>query len=80
LAGEDIIVRLGNPTPWAITLFATTLTFPLAAMIGLVSALKTPAGEVRRGIRLLALTSAVVFVIAAAYLVWWGAIGWRSWA
>jgi CubicO group peptidase (beta-lactamase class C family) len=79
LAGEDIIVRLGNPTPWAITLFATTLVFPLAALIGLMSAMRAPAGDVRRGIRLLALASSVVFLVAAAYLVWWGVIGWRSW-
>jgi hypothetical protein len=79
LSSEDAIPRLGNPTPWAITLFVATLVFPLTAVIGLISAIRTPAGEVRRGIRILALATSLVFVVVAAYLGWWGLIGWRSW-
>jgi hypothetical protein len=56
-----------------------TLVFPLTSLIGLISALRTPAGEVRRGIRILTLATSLVFVLAAAYFGWWGLIGWRSW-
>jgi CubicO group peptidase (beta-lactamase class C family) len=80
LSSEEAIPRLGNPTPWAITLFVATLVFPLSAVIGLLSAIRTPAGEVRRGIRVLALATSLVFVVAAAYFGWWRLIGWRSWA
>jgi CubicO group peptidase (beta-lactamase class C family) len=79
LSAEDAIVRLGNPTAWALTLFGATLVFPLAAVIGLVSAIRTPAGEVRRGIRILALATSLVFVVVSVYLAWLGVIGWRSW-
>jgi hypothetical protein len=80
LSSENAIPRLGNPTPWAITLFVATLVFPVSSVAGLVAALRTPPGEVRRGIRILTLATSLIFVVVAIYLAWFGMVGWRSWA
>jgi CubicO group peptidase (beta-lactamase class C family) len=80
LSSRDAIARLGHPTPWALALFVTSLVFPLTAIAGVLSALQAPAAEVRRGIRLLALVTSLVFLIAALYLARWGIVGWRTWA
>jgi hypothetical protein len=79
LSSRDAIARLGHPTPWSIALFVITLVFPLTAIAGVLSALRAPAAEVRRGIRLFALVTSVVFLIAALYLARWGIVGWRTW-
>ncbi len=79
LTMEDAIVRLGSPTPWAWTLFGCTLVFPIASVIGLLAALRAPHPEMRLGVRWLALVTSTVYVVVAAYLGWWGVLGWRSW-
>ncbi len=75
---ENVIVLLGHPTAWAITLTVCTCVFPFASVAGLVSALR--AADVRRGVRWLALVASAVNVVVAAYLAWFGMIAWRSWA
>jgi hypothetical protein len=75
---ENAIPVLGNPTPWAWTLTVTSLLFPLFALIGLLTA--KGAIEVNRLVRWQALFASSVFVVVSLYLLWFGIVGWRSWA
>jgi hypothetical protein len=75
---ENAITALGNPTPWAWTLMVASLLFPLFALIGLVSA--KGAIEVNRFVRWQALFASGVFLVVSLYLLWFGIVGWRSWA
>ncbi|MDH3497528.1 MAG: beta-lactamase family protein [Gemmatimonadota bacterium] len=76
---DDAFVRFGTRTPWAWTLFTCTLAFPVASLLGLVAAVRPRHPDARRGVRWLALVTSAVYVVVAAYLGWWGVIGWRSW-
>lgn len=73
---EDSFTSFGDATVWSVGLLICTLVFPLAAGLGLVVAWRA-AGV--RGLRYYGLAASVVNVGAAAYLAWWGLIGWRSW-
>jgi CubicO group peptidase (beta-lactamase class C family) len=75
---ENAITALGNPTPWAWTLMVTSVLFPLFALIGLLSA--KGAIEVNRFVRWQALFASSMFVVVSLYLLWFGIVGWRSWA
>jgi len=75
---EDAIAVLGNATPWAWTMFVASLLFPLCALIGLLQA--RGAREINRFVRWHALFASAVFLIVAAYLTWFGVVGWRTWS
>ncbi|HEX9632505.1 MAG TPA: serine hydrolase domain-containing protein [Gemmatimonadales bacterium] len=75
---ENAIPVLGNPTAWAWTLTVTSLLFPLFALIGLLTA--KGAVEGNRLVRWQALFASSVFVVVSLYLLWFGIVGWRSWA
>jgi CubicO group peptidase (beta-lactamase class C family) len=79
LSSEDLIPRFGNPTGWSYTLFGATLAFGLSALIGALVAWRRGAAEVKRGVRLYARVVCSVNAVVAAYLAWWGVIGWRTW-
>jgi CubicO group peptidase (beta-lactamase class C family) len=76
----DPFPRLGRAGPFSITVFLMTLLFPVASVVGLVTALRAPTAEVRGGVRYHALIVSAVNVVVAAYLAWFGLIGWRSWS
>lgn len=75
---ENAIAALGNATPWAWTLFVTSLLFPLCAVLGLLNA--RGAAGVNRFVRWHAFFASAVFVIVAVYLTWFGVVGWRTWS
>jgi len=79
LSTDDLIERMGNPTPWSFGLFTMTLVFAIAALASLISVLRA-GGEVRRGVRRFSIVVTTALVIAAAYLAYWGIIGLRTWA
>ena len=79
LSSDDLIVRLGNLTPWSVALFAMTLVFAIAVLASLISVLRA-GGQVRRGVRRFSIVMTTALVIAAAYLAYWGIIGLRTWA
>jgi len=74
---NDVIPALGRATPWAWTLTVTSVAFPLFALIGLLAARR--AAEVNGFVRWQARIASAAFVIASAYLAWFGMVGWRSW-
>jgi CubicO group peptidase (beta-lactamase class C family) len=79
LSADDAIARFGAPTVWSMTVFLGTLLFPAAGVLGLVAVLRAPRADVHRVVRAYALAAGVLNVVAAAYLAWWGVLGWRSW-
>jgi len=80
LSMDDAITAFGTSNWHSMTLFACTLLFPAAALLGLVTAYRAPAGEMKGGVRCYARAVSLVFTIAAAYLAYWGMAGWRSWS
>jgi hypothetical protein len=75
---DDAINVLGRPTPWAWTMFVTSLLFPLCAVVGVLAA--RGAKEANRFVRWHALLASAIFVVAALYLTWFGILGWRTWS
>jgi threonine/homoserine/homoserine lactone efflux protein len=59
--------------------FVATLLFPVAAVTGLVTVVRVPRAELERVLRAYALVTSSLNVVTAAYLAWWGVLGWRSW-
>jgi len=63
----------------SMTIFACTLAFPTAALVGLIAAYRVPKADERR--RPLPCARRLAGLgIAAAYLAYWGMAGWRSWS
>lgn len=77
---EDVIPRFGVPTPWSVTVFLSTVLFPLAAVGGLVAVWRAPRAETGRWMWWYGAVVSAVNLVAAAFLGWGGMIGWRSWA
>ena len=80
LCGDDLIDRLGNLTPWSVSVCVATVAFGIASLGGALSLWRAPAETVRRGVRRFSLVVTVALLIAAAYLAYWGIIGLRTWA
>jgi CubicO group peptidase (beta-lactamase class C family) len=79
LGMRDPFPRLGHAGPYSVTVLLATLVFPVASVGGLVTAWRAPRAEVRRGVRYHALVVSAVNTVVAAYLAWFGVIGWRTW-
>ncbi|HUK64999.1 MAG TPA: hypothetical protein VLV15_16790, partial [Dongiaceae bacterium] len=80
LSMDDGITRFGNPTLWSVGVMFGTCVFPLAAVLGLVTALRAPVSAVGLRVRSYAIAAGVLNVLAAAYFAAWGVIAWRTWA
>lgn len=79
LAGDDAISRLGNPTIYSIGIFLATLLFGLASLASVFALWRARHAEIRRGVRWFSSAVAAILLIASLYLVYWGAIGMRTW-
>jgi CubicO group peptidase (beta-lactamase class C family) len=79
---EDAAVSFGRMTVWSVALAAASWAFAAFSVASLVAALR--AWKRRKRINPVAyhhsLAVAVLFVVAVAYLAWWGVIGYRAWA
>jgi CubicO group peptidase (beta-lactamase class C family) len=73
------IERFGKPTPWSIGLCILTALFPLLTLAGLVHSLRAPWFGVHRLVWIHALLVSAANLLVAAYLAYWGIIGWRTW-
>jgi len=82
-AGSGDVRAIGTLTPLSGTMWATGILFGLAALAGAVLTWRTPApAAAGRWARLSLWTVrgvATTNLIAAAYLTYWGWIGWRTW-
>jgi hypothetical protein len=79
ITSEDVLASLGAPTRWSWALFLSTILFPIAAVAGYFSARRAKPADAGRFARKLGLVVSTLNVVVAAYLAWWGIIGWRSW-
>jgi Beta-lactamase len=79
-SSDDLIERLGNLTGWSAAVFLATVTFGIASLGSAISLWRTPAQNVRRGVRRFSLAVTLALLIAAVYLAYWGIIGLRTWA
>ena len=80
LASEDFISRMGNPTPWSVSLFVATLAYGLAALVSIFVLWRMPKAEIRKGVRWFSIAVIVPLFISALYLAYWGIVGLRTWA
>ena len=79
VSDDDLIPRFGNPTPWSVGFYVLTVVFAAVALPGLWLALRVPAGAGNRVARVHTVLVAGANSLAAAYLLYWGIIGLRSW-
>jgi hypothetical protein len=80
LSGDDLIVRLGSLTPWSGALFLATVTYAVASGAAAIAVWWAPKPQARSGVRWFSAMVTAALLIAAAYLAYWGMIGFRSWA
>ena len=80
VSSDDLIDRLGNLTGWSVAVYVSTVAFAIASLASAVSVWRAPVDVVRRGVRRYSRTVTLALLIAAAYLVYWGIIGLRTWA
>jgi CubicO group peptidase (beta-lactamase class C family) len=79
-SADDVLGRLGNPTPWSISLWLLTWLFMLVTVVALVQALRGVRWRMNRGAYLHSLLVALANGLAAAYFLYYGVIGLRTWA
>lgn len=74
-----LFARYGLPTPWSMAFCGLTVLFLLAAIVGVLAALRRPPVSTRRLVRWHALLGSLLHTVVALYLLYWGVIGWRTW-
>lgn len=77
---ENAIDVLGNRTGWSMAFTAVTVLFPIAALLGLISAWRAKGEEAGRGAVRFGVGMSLLNVIVAAFLFAHGLVGWRPWA
>jgi CubicO group peptidase (beta-lactamase class C family) len=80
LSSSDLISRMGNLTGWSVAFCASTLAFALASGAGAVAVWRAPKHAIRAYVRIYSLIVTSALLIGAAYLVYWGMVGFRTWA
>lgn len=80
LTAEEPLGRLGRPTFWSVGIFVSILAFALFAVLGLALALRFRNHGIRPLVWWHAFAASAVLTVVAAYLAFWGVIGWRPWA
>ena len=80
-AASGSVHEIGDLTPLSFTVYLSGILFALAAAAGLVMLFRVrPAGSGGGRVSLFAARIVVLSnAVAAAYLVYWGYIGWRTW-
>jgi hypothetical protein len=78
-SGDDLLQRFGKPTVWSLGFCVLTWTFALTAVLGLVLTLRARGSGVPPGVYAHAMAISLANSVVAAYLTYWGVIGYRSW-
>jgi hypothetical protein len=79
VSGDDLLQRFGKPTVWSVGFCVLTWAFALTAVLGLVLTLRARGSCVPPGVYAHALAITLANTVVAAYLAYWGVIGFRSW-
>jgi CubicO group peptidase (beta-lactamase class C family) len=79
VSGDDLLQRFGKPTVWSVGFCVLTWAFALTAVLGLVLTLRARGSGVPPGVYAHALAITLANTVVAAYLAYWGVIGFRSW-
>jgi CubicO group peptidase (beta-lactamase class C family) len=74
------IERLGRPTAWSVGIFVSIIAFALFAVLGMTLALRFRDRGIRRLVWWHAFAASAVMTVVAAYLAYWGILGWRPWS
>lgn len=77
---DDLIGLLGVRTGWSMAFTAATVLFPVAALLGLLSAWRSSGDEAGRGARRFGLVVSLLNVVVACWLIAHGVVGWRTWS
>jgi CubicO group peptidase (beta-lactamase class C family) len=80
VAGDDLIARMGNRTIWSVALSLATVAYAVASVAAAIALWRARKKEVRSRVRGYSIAVTLALLIAAAYLAYWGIIGWRTWA
>jgi len=80
LVSDDPISLLGNLTVWSAAFFLATVAFALASLASALALWRAPKQDVRSHVRRYSMAVTLALLTAAAYLAYWGVIGFRTWA
>jgi CubicO group peptidase (beta-lactamase class C family) len=76
---DDLISKMGNLTGCSVAFCLATIAFPVAAIASLIALWRAPTEGVRRWVSRYSAIVTVALLIAAAYLAYWGMLGFRPW-
>lgn len=79
-AANDLIARMGNATLWSVSFWLLNWLFAILALLGLLHVLRSRRWKVAPMVRLHSLAVSAANVTVAAYLFYWGIVGWRPWS
>jgi CubicO group peptidase (beta-lactamase class C family) len=80
LVSDDPATLLGNLTVWSAAFFLATVAFKFASLASALALWRAPKQEVRTLVRTYSMAVTLALLTAAAYLAFWGVIGFRTWA
>jgi hypothetical protein len=80
LVSDDPATLLGNLTVWSAAFFLATVAFAFASLASALALWRAPKQEVRTLVRTYSMAVTLALLTAAAYLAFWGVIGFRTWA
>jgi hypothetical protein len=79
ICSDDLISKMGNLTCWSVAFCLATIAFPVASIASLIALWRTPTEGVRRWVNRHSAVVTAALLIAAAYLAYWGVLGFRPW-
>jgi CubicO group peptidase (beta-lactamase class C family) len=79
-SGDDLLERFGNATPYSIGFMLLTIGFAVFSLAGFFVALRADRREMNRVAYWHSFVSSLLLSVATIYLMYWGMIGFRSWA
>lgn len=80
VSGDDFLERFGNPTPYSVGFTVFSIAFAVLSLLGLFAAVRADRREMKAGVYWHSLISSLLLSIATIYLMYWGVIGFRTWA
>jgi hypothetical protein len=80
LSIADAIPLLGKPTVWSVSFWLLTWLFAVASVLALVQSVRHRSAPIHRGVRIHSMLCSLGAMTVMLYLLYWGVIGWRTWA
>jgi hypothetical protein len=77
---DDFLARFGKVTAYSVGISFFTVAFAGASLLSLAAALRANKYEMNHAVYWHSLATAVLLTIVTIYLMYWGVIGYRSWA